>query len=319
MAFELGGQVDGVFQRELGAAADGEVGGVRGVAHEYDGDAAAGDVLGMHPGLADHAGETDPDGRSAQVRGVADEAVAVEVRSEELFAEGDGVFLAHLVDAVRLPHVLRRLHDEGGGVGVELVGVRLEPAMFGLDEGEGEGVEGLLRAQPDEAALARVDVGLEGAGVACAHAAVEAVAGDHKVGGVLRGQGLVVGDVGLEHQVHAERLAARLQHVEQPLAPDAAEAVAAAAHAAALVEDFDVVPVVEGVADLLRRLRIGRAQVAQGLVGQHHAPAEGVERAVALDDGDLQRGLAPLHQQREVQAGRATTDAQDALQGRFHV
>ena len=45
----------------------------------------------------------------------------------------------------------------------------------------------------------------------------------------------------------------------------------------------------------------------------------GVERAVAFDDGDLQRGLAPLHQQREVQARRAAANAQDALQGGFHV
>ena len=39
---------------------------------------------------------------------------------------------------------------------------------------------------------------------------------------------LVVFDVGLEDQLHAEFLAARLQDVEQALAADAAEAVAAA-------------------------------------------------------------------------------------------
>jgi hypothetical protein len=41
--------------------------------------------------------------------------------------------------------------------------VGLEPAVRRLLEGEGEGVELLVRAQPDEAALAQVDVGLVGA------------------------------------------------------------------------------------------------------------------------------------------------------------
>ena len=38
---------------------------------------------------------------------------------------------------------LGRLDDEGRGVVVELVGVRLEPAVLGLLEGEGEGLERL--------------------------------------------------------------------------------------------------------------------------------------------------------------------------------
>jgi len=79
-------------------------------------------------------------------------------------------------------HGLGRFDDEGGGVRVELVGVRLEPAMLGLFEREGESVELLLGAQPHEAALAQIDVGLVNAGVAGADAAVEAVAGDDQVG-----------------------------------------------------------------------------------------------------------------------------------------
>ena len=56
---------------------------------------------------------------------------------------------------------------------------------------------------------------------------------------------------------------------------------------------------------------VGRLQVAQRLVAEHHAPAEGVERAVALDHRDLERRVLPLHQQREVQAGGAAADADD--------
>ena len=186
--------------------------------------------------------------------------------------------------------------------------------MLGLFEGEGEGVEGLVGAQPDEAALAQVDVGLVDLGVALADAAVEAVAGDDQIGLVLRGQRLVVGDVGLEHQLHAQFEAALLQDVEQPLAADAAEAMAAGTHLAALEEDLDVVPVVELVTDQRGGGRVGRRQVGQGLVAQHHAPAEGVEWAVSLDHRDFERRLARLHQQREVEPRGTAADAQHATQ-----
>ena len=56
-----------------------------------------------------------------------------------------------------------------------------------------------------------------------------------------------------------------------------------------------------------------RAQVVERLVGEHHAPAEGVVGAVALDDGDLVRRVVLLHQKAEVQAGRAAADADDLI------
>ena len=56
---------------------------------------------------------------------------------------------------------------------------------------------------------------------------------------------------------------------------------------------------------------IGRLQVAQGLVREHHAPAEGVVRLVALDHRDLVRRILLFHQQREIQARGAAADADD--------
>ena len=58
-----------------------------------------------------------------------------------------------------------------------------------------------------------------------------------------------------------------------------------------------------------RGRRVGRAQVAERLVGEHDAPAEGVVRPVALDDGDVVGRIALLHQQREVEPRRAAADA----------
>src|SRR3954469_23743893 len=117
----------------------------------------------------------------------------------------------------------------------------LEPAPLGFLEGERERLEQLLRAEPDEAAVAQVDVGPVRLGVLRADPAVQAVARDDQVGiGELR----VVLDIGLEMQAHAEILATLLQDVEQALPADAAEAVPARADLVAADVDLDVVPVV---------------------------------------------------------------------------
>ena len=87
-------------------------------------------VVEVHPALADDAREADPLRRAAQVRRVRDQRVAVERLGEQLLAERDRVFLLHRVEAGGAPDVLGRLDDEGRGVVVEAVGVRLEPAVL---------------------------------------------------------------------------------------------------------------------------------------------------------------------------------------------
>ncbi len=147
--------------------------------------------------------------------------------------------------------------------------------------------------------------------VARADRAVDAVAGDHEVGVVLRRDDALVGDVGLEHEPDAELLAAGLQDVEQPLAADAAEAVTARRDLAALEEHVDVVPVVERLQDRPRGGLVGGDEVAERLVGENDAPAERVVRPVALDDDDFAARILLLHQQAEIQAGRPAADACD--------
>ncbi|MNX84450.1 hypothetical protein D3C86_1162470 [compost metagenome] len=306
-------QFNRIFQRQLGAGADGEVGRVGGVAHQHDGNTALAarrlERIPVDPGVADDAREPDPDGRTAQVRGVADQRIAVQPRREQLFAVGDALFLAHLLDAGCLPGFLGGFHDERGHAVLVAVGMRLEPAVLGLHEGKGERVEHLLGAQPHEAAAALVDVGMERIRVTGADLAVDAVGSDDEVGVVFTRDGLVVLNEVLEDQLHAHVFAARLQDVQQLLAADADEAMAAAADAAALEVDVDVVPVIERVADGLSGNRVGLAQVLHGGVGEHHAPAERVVRAVALDDGDFVGGILQFHEQTEIQAGGAAADA----------
>ena len=295
-------QLNRIFQRQLGARADREMRRVCRIAHQHNRCVVR---IGMHPMPANHARKANPLRRAAQVRGVGDQLVAIKVLGEQTLAIGDGVFLLHRLQPRRAPHLFWRLDDEGGGLVIKAVRVRLKPAVLGLFKRKGERLEQLVRAQPDKAAAARVDIGLIRGGVLGADAAVQAVAGDDEVGiGVSR----VILHVGFKDEFDALFLTARLQDVQQALAPDAAEAVAARAHDLPSDVDFNVVPVVEGVEDLRGALGVGALQVAQRLVGEHHAPAERVIRAVALHHGDVVRQVLQLHQQGKVQAGRPTTN-----------
>ncbi len=149
-------------------------------------------------------------------------------------------------------------------------------------------------------------------GVAGADAAVEAIGRDHDVGVELARGGDVIRDVGVVDQFDAQRLAPRLQDVEQALAANAAEPVTAARDRASLEMDVDVVPVIEGIGDVARRLWVGGREVVQRLVGEHDAPPERVARPVAFDHAHDVAGVRLPEQQREIEAGGAAADAKHA-------
>jgi hypothetical protein len=242
------------------------------------------------------------------MRGVRQQGVAVQILRKQLLAEGDAVFLTHFVEAGSAPDSLRRFNDEGGGLIVEPVGVGLKPAPFGFFEREGECVEEFFRAEPDEAAIAHVDIRLVGRSILLTNCAIGAVAGDDQVGFV----GGVVRHLGFEDQLDAKFFATRLQDVQEAFAADAAEAVTGRAHLLAAEIDLDVVPVVEGVENRVGAWCVGRAQIAERLVREHYSPAERVVRPVAFDDRDFVLRIAALHQQPKVQAGGASPDTDDA-------
>ena len=72
--------------------------------------------------------------------------------------------------------------------------------------------------------------------------------------------------------------------------------------------DVDIVPVIEGLQNRARGRLICIDQVAQGLIGKHHTPAEGIVGAIALNHDDLVAGVLFFHQQPEVQTRRAAAD-----------
>ena len=103
--------------------------------------------------------------RSAQVARVGHQRVPVECACEQCLAERDRLIRIGGVETVRLPHMFRRLDDERARLVIELVNVRLKPAVFRLLECEVEGVPELRGPQPDVAIGARDDIGLKDVGV----------------------------------------------------------------------------------------------------------------------------------------------------------
>jgi len=139
-----------------------------------------------------------------------------------------------------------------------------DPAVGGLDEGEGEGVERLFRAQPDVFVGPDIDIDAEDLRVVIADPAVQAVGGDNDVGG----QGADVGDLILEPKLDTERAGALLQDGQQPLPADAREAMSARADGLAVDMDVDVVPMDEGRLDDGRGLGIVGLEIGERLVGK---------------------------------------------------
>ena len=104
---------------------------------------------------------------------------------------------------------------------------------------------------------------------------------------------------------------AALQNIEQDLARHACEAVAGRGQDLAAVVDVDVVPVREMARDLGVAFAIGLGHVLERRVGEHDPEPEGVVGPVSLDDGDVVGGVRLLHEQAEVEPGRAPPDRDD--------
>ncbi len=139
------------------------------------------DVL-VDPALAQHAVEIEP-GRAAQMLAHWSSAYCRPGCAAKIFSQArNGFFGRHVVEAGAPPGVFRAFDNERRGVGIELIGVRPDPAVLGFLEDEGEGVvEFLVGAEPDVFAGAHVDIRLEHIGVSGANAGIDAVGADDQV------------------------------------------------------------------------------------------------------------------------------------------
>ncbi len=185
--------------------------------------------------------------------------------------------------------------------------------MLGPLEGEGECGEFLVRAEPDEAALADGDIRLEHLRVTRSDSAVDAVRGDDEI---RIGERLQFADFGLKVLLHAERTGPLLENVEQPPPADSAEAVTARLDGLAPKVHLDIVPVMEVPDDRIMRPGIRRLKARHGLVREHDAPAERIVGPIALVNLDFHGGQRLLQENRAVQAGRASAYENHSFHGR---
>src|SRR5580704_3414567 len=313
MRVKLSRKLDGVVKGELGARTDREMSGMSGVAHQYDMRAP----VKAAPLAADQPIEIEPR-RSPHVARIGHELRALEGLGKKLLAKRDRGILVELAQPVRLEGLVSRLDYEGRCASVELVDVGLKPAVLRLAEVESERVERLGDAEPDVAIGANEKIGPQLIGVSVTDLRIETV-GRHDEVGVREF------DVGInfmfEQELDAQRLAATLQDVQELLAADADKAVTTRALPRALEDELDVVPMIEGVGDLRRALGVRGAHRAHHRVRKDDAPAKRVIGLVALDHGDRVLRLALLHEEPEIEPGRAPADTDDAhivLVSAFH-
>ena len=116
-------QRDRILHRQFGARADREVRGVRGIADEH--------ARAVMPMPAFHSIEIQPR-RAAQMPRVGQQRRIAQIGREQVLAKCNRLVGIGLVQPVRGPGLLARLHDDGGEVLAELVGVNLKPSEFGL-------------------------------------------------------------------------------------------------------------------------------------------------------------------------------------------
>src|SRR3546814_6974406 len=122
--------------------------------------------------------------------------MATQPGREQLLAIGYAIFLAHGVQPGGLPGFVQSLDDESGHTRLELIGVRLEPAILGLHESASKGDEGVLCAQPNEATLPVIDTGFVGIVVARAQPAVPTAGRDTEHGPIYFSSPMDLGNVG---------------------------------------------------------------------------------------------------------------------------
>ena len=117
--------------------------------------------------------------------------------------------------------------------------------------------------------------------------------------------------IALELQFDAKCLRALLQDPQQIVPSQPRKAMPTRAHHLIAIKHVDAIPVVKAALDRVVALGILVAEVFQRLIGKHHAKPERVRRTVPLDDSDPIPRIGFLHQDRQVQTCRTTTETDD--------
>ena len=245
-------------------------------------------------------------GKLRQIERLVTEPVALQLLGEQGFDETRRRRLVELVEPGAHKCARIGLDDPGRALRLVLVAMGDEDAVLGLAEEEREGIERPRRAHPGEEVRPQIDAGLEPIGKGVAHARIDAVRHHHEIG--IADRRIERRDFRLVLDLDAERARAPAQNLQQRPARAAAEAVAADAVGGAAEMDLDVVPIGKVADDGAIALAVIALERVERLVGEHHAEAEGIVGPVALEHGDARLRPCLLHQDREIEAGRAAAD-----------
>ncbi|MDQ0579070.1 hypothetical protein QF030_001248 [Streptomyces rishiriensis] len=199
------------------------------------------------------------------------------------------------------------LDDAGALLGAEGVAVAPDPAVLGLHEGEGEGVEDLGGAEPDVGVAPRREFGAEVVGVVRAQGTVDTVAGDDQIGV----REVLCGDPALVLQPYAERAGPGGEDLQQLVPADAVPLVARLTGRQVPYVGDALVPADGLLLDRVRRLGVADAESVEEALPVRDTPAVGRALRVALVDGDVVGRILPLEQDREIQAGGPAADTGD--------
>jgi hypothetical protein len=171
MPLQAAGQGDGIFYSQLRPRADGEVGGMGGIAGQHG--------LTAVPALVGDRTEVQP--RSVRaVRKLPDELMPVQMAREDLLQDGQARVWRHGVETQARVRLSRAFNDKCAGLGVDSVRVSPHPTALGRHEGKRERLEYLVRPQPDVPVTAQLDIGLEALGFQTCPA-VHSVACDYEI------------------------------------------------------------------------------------------------------------------------------------------
>src|SRR5262245_23555864 len=252
------------------------------------------------PALAADGRKIAPDGA------IGDQPMTLQLLREQAFGETCGRGFVQLVETGAREGFWIGLDDPRRAMRRVLVAMADEDAMLGLTEEEVERIERPRRAHPGEKVRPQVDTRLEPIGKGLAEVGIDAVRDHHEIG-VANG-GIERRDFALVLDPDAERAGAPPQDLQQRRARAAAKAVAADAVRRAAEMDLDVVPIGKVADDGAVALAVVGLEGVERLVREYDPEAEGIVGPVALEHGDARPRPGLLHQDREIEAGRAAAD-----------